>query len=204
MAKKYKRPPLKQNTPMSPVLTKIMNDLSAKVSPEGKEQYKKVVMAGSKIMFDPKTHGQMELVKNPKSRTNPTDTIAKGIAGLMWLMFLQSKKQIGFEPLIMGGLTLMCEAIDFADRGLGIKFDEEMISDTSRMVVETMFAKMGITPEDLHEAIQKGGAEIDEYQATGKVPEVPVYKQALRPQPEQQAEQPQPEPQQPQQPGALG
>lgn len=205
-----KKPPLKQKAKINPVLQKIMDDLAQKVSADNKAAYERVVIAGSKIMFDPKTHGKMELVRNPASRANPEVTISNGIAGLMWLMFLQSQKKMGFEPLIMGGLTLMCQAIDFAERGLGIKFDEEMISNTSRMVVEHLFEKMGITPEQLHEAIQKGGAEIDEWKKTGKLPENPVIMQAAQPQ-QQQPEQPQSPEQQPQQqqvtqppPGALG
>jgi hypothetical protein len=190
---------------MNPVLKKIMDDLSAKVSEQNKDAYKKTVLAGSRIIFDPKTHANLELVKNPESRKTPTQTIAKGIGNLMWLMFLQSKKMMGFEPMIMGGLTLMCEVIDFAERGLKIPFDQDMIAETSKLAVEAMFEKMGITPEDLEEAIKKGGAEIDEYHKTGMIPANPVFTQALRPQQAQQtgqAQQPEPQAQPPK--GALG
>lgn len=149
---------------MNPILAKIEQEIESKVPQESKKRFNAVVLAGEKIMFDEKTHKNMELVKSPESRKDPVNTIAKGVAGLMWLMFQQSKQTIPYDVLIMSAIVLMCKAIDFAERGLGIQFDNKMIADTTKAMGELMFKRLGITPEQLQEAINKGHAEIQQSQ----------------------------------------
>lgn len=158
---------------MSEILNKIKQEMSnnidkiigqGQLDPKAKQWYVNTVTAGLKIMFEPETHANMELIKNPASRKNPTETISSGIAGLMWLMFQQSKKTMPTPILIMAGVTLMAEAIDFAERGLGIKFDSAMIAKTTQMVSEHLFTKLGISQEQLKEAVNKGRDEIIQHQ----------------------------------------
>jgi hypothetical protein len=122
-------------------------------------------------MFDEKTHANMELIRNPESRKNPTETIATGIAGLMWLMFQQSKQTMPIPILIMAGTTLMAEAIDFAERGMHIQFDNDMIAETTQLTSEHLFTKLGISQEQLKEAVQKGHDEINQNQAMKSKPD---------------------------------
>lgn len=150
---------------MNPILQKIEQGIESKVPQESKQRFNAVVLAGEKIMFDENTHKNMELVKNPESRKDPVNTISKGVAGLMWLMFQQSKQTIPYDVLIMSAVVLMCKAIDFAERGLDIQFDNKMIADTTKEMGELMFKRLGITPEQLQEAINKGSDEIKQHQA---------------------------------------
>lgn len=148
-------------------LTKIEQGIESKVLPKNKEAFLKAVIAGEKIMFDPKTHQNMELVKNPESRKDPVGTVAKGIAGLMWVMFMQSKQTMSYDTLIMSGIVLMTKAIDFAERGIGIAFTPQMIADTTKKMAELLMNKLGISPEQLNEAIQKGADEIQQQHQSG-------------------------------------
>lgn len=149
---------------MNPTLEKIEKEIEAKVSPENKEGYQRAVIAGMKLMFDPKTHANMELVKNPRAREQPVETVAAGVAGLMWTMFMQSKRKMPYEVMILAGTTLLAKVIDFAEQGLGIQFDNAMIAQATKLLAENMFRRMGITPQQLTEAIQKGKGEIDAQQ----------------------------------------
>ncbi len=148
---------------MNQILTNIESGILAHVSPENKQMLDKAVLAGQKIMFDPQTHANMELVKNPESRKTPVQTLSKGVAGLMWLMYMQSHKSMPPEVVVMAGTILMCKAIDFAERGLGIQFNNDMIAEAMKLLTEQLFTKMGVSPEQLQDAIQKGHNDIQSY-----------------------------------------
>lgn len=150
------------------MLIDIQHNIEAKVSPENKQRYDKTVLAAETLMFDPKTHQNMELVKNPDSQSNLVETVSKGVSGLMWLLYQQSKKSLPAEVLIYAGTTTICKVLDFAERGLRLPVTPEIISQTTKRTTDRLFDHMGITPEQLKAAITQGKAEIEDYQQHGK------------------------------------
>lgn len=151
---------------MNKILTDIQQGLREKITllakndPNMVKEYDNAVNAGKLMMFDPKTHAHMEMVKNPDSLNKPVETISTGIAGLTWLMYQQSKKTMKPEVMIMSATALMCEAFDFAERGMGLQITPAMVAQTTRELAEKLFAKLGISPEQLRQAIETGHAEI--------------------------------------------
>jgi predicted nucleotide-binding protein (sugar kinase/HSP70/actin superfamily) len=150
---------------MNKILTDIAQGVTDKVPAQNKEQFDRVVLAGKKILFDPKFHQNMELVKNPESRKNPVDTISTGVAGLMELIYLQSNKKYSPNAVIMGGCILMCEVLDFVERAYGIQVTNELVAQTWKMTMDKVMRRLGITPEALQQAIQKGAKEIQDSKA---------------------------------------
>lgn len=168
---------------MNPILEQIEQQITAKVKPENKNAFDRTVLAGEKIMFDPKTHAHMEMVKNPEAMKDPVTTISNGVAGLMWIMYMQSHQKMPLEVLILAGTVLMTKAFDFAERGLSVPIDNAMIAATTKKLAENLFTKLGISPEQLAQQISKGKAEIDAHQAgssqTGQSP-APIYSDAMK------------------------
>lgn len=150
---------------MNPILTNIISGIEQHVSKPNLPAYHNVVLAGKKILFDPTTHANMELVKNPASRKDPVNTISQGVAGLMYLMYLQSKQKMPIEVLIMAAITMMCEVYDFAETGLGVQVTPDGVANTTQQLAELLFRKLGITPEQLNHAIAVGHQEIQDHQA---------------------------------------
>lgn len=150
---------------MNPLLTTIITNITAHVPPENKQEFDRVTLAGKKILFDPKFHANMELVKNPASRENPVDTISTGVTGLLWLLYLKSNKTLDPKSLVMAGAIFMCEVYDFAERAYQIPVTNETVAETWKQTCSKIFMKLGVTPEKLQEAIQKGKAEIEQHQA---------------------------------------
>lgn len=146
------------------MLLDIEANIESKVSKENKERYHKTVLAADTMLFDPKTHANMQLVKNPESRTKPVETISEGVAGLMWLLYQQSKRSMPAEVLIYSGTTTICHVLDYAERGLKLDITPQIISDTVRRCSEKLFEKMGITPDQLKTAIAQGKKEVEDYQ----------------------------------------
>jgi hypothetical protein len=146
------------------MLIDITNNIESKVSPENKKKYRNAVTAADTMLFDPKTHANMQLVKNPASRITPVKTISTGVAGLMWILYQQSKRSMSAEVLIFSATTVICHVLDFAERGLKMEITPEIIAQTVQQASEKLFEKMGITAEQLREAINQGKKEIDDYQ----------------------------------------
>jgi hypothetical protein len=150
---------------MNPILEKIIAGIEEHVKPENKRAYDNTVLAGKKILFDPKTHSHMQLIANPESQKDPVGTISNGVAGLIWIMYRESKNSMLPEVMIMAGITLMCDVLDFAERGLNIKIDNQMVAATTKGLTDSLFSKLKITPEQMREAVKKGRAEIMDYKA---------------------------------------
>lgn len=150
---------------MNKVLTDIAQGVTSKVPEQDKAQFERVVLAGKKILFDPKFHNNMELVKNPESRKNPVETISTGVSGLMELIYLQSNKKFSPNAVILGGCVLMCEVLDFAERAYNIQIDNQLVANTWKLTMDKVMKRLGVTPEALQQAIQKGAKEIQDHQA---------------------------------------
>lgn len=147
------------------MLIQIENDIIAKVPKDKLEIFYRTLIAAETLLFDEKSHQNMELIKNPMSRNRPVETIATGVAGLMWLLYQQSKKTLPVEAIIYGGIVSACVVWDFAERGLNMAITPELVSETTQLMCEKVFEHMGITPEQLKEAIVSGKKEIDDYHA---------------------------------------
>jgi hypothetical protein len=131
-------------------------------------------------MFSKKTHNSLTMIHDPEEfKNNPVVTVAKGVARLMKLIWVESKKTLQAEPLILGGIIAITRAFDFAERGLGIPFDSNQVARATKIFLEITFETIGVKPEQLAQAIAQGHKEIQEYQKhqaflDGKI-------QALRP-----------------------
>jgi hypothetical protein len=150
---------------MNPVLQQIEDNISQNVLPDDKAAFDNAVEAGKRILFDPNSHQNMELIKNPKSRENPAETISTGIVGLGLMMYEESDRTLPPGALICACIVLICEVLDFSERGLGIEITNELVAQTTKLFMEKMFIKLGVQPEQLQEAIMKGKGEIQQHLA---------------------------------------
>lgn len=151
---------------INPLLVKIQTEIENKVSVQNKKSFERTNIAVEKMLFEQKTHANLQMVKRPELvRRDPINTISKGVSGLMWLLYVQSKKSMKPEVLVMSGIIAITKAMDFAERGLGIPITPEQIAKTTKICIETLFEKMGVTPDKLAQVIANGRKEIEDYQA---------------------------------------
>ena len=148
----------------NPMLQNIEEQIEKNIPADKKEAYKRMTLAAGKMMFSDKGNRNMRLVREPKSRETPVETISEGAIGLTWLLYIQSKKQMPVEVLVPGAMVVACWAMDFAQMSYGINITPQIISAVAKLTYEKMFEKLGVTPDQLREAILKGKAEIDQYQ----------------------------------------
>lgn len=171
---------------MNPILQQIEDNITKNVMPDDKKAFENTVEAGKRILFDPKSHQNMELIKNPKSRENPAETISTGVVGLGMVMYSHSGRTLPPGALICACVVLICEVLDFSERGLGIGITNDLVSKTVKLFMEKMFVKLGVQPEQLQEAIMKGKGEIQQHWAgqQGGQPTEPAQPDQTQPQPQ--------------------
>lgn len=145
---------------MNPILAKVQESVVAKVPDDDKEDFYNVIKAGRRILYDPKTHQQLEIVKNPESRKDPVHTIANGIAGLGYILWMQSRKQMPPEVLLPALVMLMCDIMDFSEKAYGLTVSNELVAATTKEFMGQVFTKLGVRPEHLQEAIRQGQAQM--------------------------------------------
>jgi len=149
-------------------LVKIDEQIRAKVDPKNQKYFRQVVVAGLKVMFSKETHDQMMMVSDPeKYAQDPVGNIVKGVEGLMWMLYTQSgpskdeDPQMPLDVLVMAGIVLLANAMDFSERKLKIPFDNQMIGDATQKLCERIYAHLNISPDQLSQAIQSGHNEIE-------------------------------------------
>jgi len=145
----------------NPLLKQVEAGIEKQVPTDIREAYDRIVVAGMKIMFDEKSHGNMQLVKDPQAKNDIVGSVSKGIAGLMYIMHEQSRGPNGgeptmpLEPAVLASITLMTKSLDFAERGLGVRIDRQILADCTEATAEQVLRKFNISQEQVEEVVAR-------------------------------------------------
>lgn len=134
-------------TPDDPILAKIEKALEAKLKPEDLKAYKRIVIAGMKIMFDPKTH---QLVAATIDKEDPINGAIQGVQSLMTTLFKQSRGSMPPVPAITASVTLLCNALGFMEKsGMITQLSNEQAAEAVKTLTDNLMAKAGLTSDKI-------------------------------------------------------
>jgi len=133
-----------------PVIAQVQDKVRQSIPPQFRVAVQKLVLAGQKIMYDPKTHHLM--VQALQSDSDPAHAVGMGVTQLMTMMWVQSKGSIPMPAMIPAAILLVCESLDFCEQSNLLKPDNDMIGNAVQVVVSYMMQKMGIKPGDMAQA----------------------------------------------------
>lgn len=120
---------------MNPILQKIQDGVEQIASdPESKDQYDRIVLAGKKIMFDPETHDKISWMQNPTDLA----TLVTGVADLIAIIGEKSNNTMQDDPAAGAAVSLVMEALDFAERAQGVAITQEMADSAVMATNEKM------------------------------------------------------------------
>jgi len=140
-----------------PLLKKIEAGIEAKVPPELKKEYLKVIVSGMKIMYDEKTSEQM--IKMINEGNDVTGNIARGIALLVGMIYQQSGKKMSIPAGCMAAIVLMTQALEFASKTKGIEITPDLVAECTQKTSRAVMAKFGIGQEQIDMATKAGQAK---------------------------------------------
>ena len=138
---------------MNPILQKIQDGVDQIASePGSKEQYDRILLAGKKIMFDPATHDKISWMQNPSDMA----ALVTGVADLIAIIGEKSNNTMQDDPAAGAAVSLVMEALDFAERAQGVAVTQE----TADAAVMAMNEKMqGGGQGEQHQAPQEPAAQ---------------------------------------------
>lgn len=127
--------------------------LKENVPPKFRSAYDRVVLAGMKLLFDKKTNQKIVAAMNGKQA--PDDLIAENIAGLVMLLFKQSKNSIPQQVLIPAAIDLALQFAEFMQRVGTIQVDEQVMASALQKIVFKLFEAFGVKQDQLMSGISK-------------------------------------------------
>lgn len=133
---------LAQNTLVKQVEVQIEQRLKAGV----RESYMKIVIAGMKYILDKGDKGILAQLGNSQ---NVVEDTVKGAIGLVGILRRAAKGAMPADAMIPAAMTLMLEALDYAERVGLVTIDNSVIDKATQLFIETMLPTLGITPQKL-------------------------------------------------------
>lgn len=139
---------------MNPKLKQYEAGIEENIKPEDKEAYDRIVTAGMKLSLSEDM--QQQMIDTLSGEGDLPAKVADGVARLISLMHTTSQSTMPIGPAIAASYTLMVKALDFAERALGQKVDDEVIAQTALATSEAVCKVFGISKEKLQAAVEQG------------------------------------------------
>jgi len=127
---------------------------SMKLPPEMQDAYQRVVVAGGKFLFDPKTH-QVALDSFTKGKGPIGDRLGKGIAGLMVLLFKQSNNSIPPQVIVPAAIDLLAQAAQFLQESGVEEVSAKDVGDAMVALIQTLTTAFGGDAKKLDKLLAK-------------------------------------------------
>ena len=135
--------PMEQAGPGEMTPEAIQNAME--VPPEFKDAYTRVVAAGMKVMFDPKTH--MLAMKQFQGKSGSVgQRLGESIAGLVFVAAEKAKGALPPQVLIPAGITLLVNAADFLKKSRATPVTDQDVAEGVSVVTDHILKAFKIDP----------------------------------------------------------
>ena len=135
------------------ILAAVEKGVEAGLAPETRENYFKIVNAGMRAGLDKGPEGLLAQLRNSK---DPITDCAKGAVNLVLMMRREARGVMPVQAMIPAALTLMLQALDFADKARIVKVGKEEVDKATRFFTNYVFQSFNVTPE----MMQKAGSRV--------------------------------------------
>ena len=117
-------------------------------------QLDRIVLAGKKVMFSKQSHKMfLEQLDGPGTTAQK---LGQGVAGLMGLLWQESRQSLPPQLLIPAGMVLVSVAADFMRKG-GMDVSDEDIAGGIEALVTALLQVAGVDPDKVAEMGARGG-----------------------------------------------
>lgn len=135
------------------ILQQAEDKVEAQLTPETRDNYMKIVVAGMHIAMDKGPDGMLGQYK--KNSKDPIDGAAKGAIGLVLGMQKQAKGIMPNKAMIPAGMTLMLKCLDFAESAGMVKIDNDAVVRATKIFADTWMRVFHVTPAMFNHAVGK-------------------------------------------------
>lgn len=125
-------------------------ELAAKMTPQDRDDYRKIVAAGLDTALRGGADSPMaQMVRTTK---DPVRDCVDGAISLCLHMRSESKGVMPMKAMIPAAVTLMLYALDFVDKAGVLPVGKPELNEATRMFTVEIFRRVGITNEQLRNA----------------------------------------------------
>jgi len=118
------------------------------LTPQQSSQLDRIVLAGKKVMFSKQSHQMM--LRELEGPGTLAQKLGQGVAGLMALLWQESKQSLPPQLLIPGGMILVTVAADFL-RQAGQSVTDQDIGQGIEAMVTALLHASGADPDKVAE-----------------------------------------------------
>lgn len=135
-----------------PILDAAEQKVESQLTPETRESYMKIVVAGMKAGLE---NGPNSILAGLRKSQDPVADCAKGAIGLVLILKHQAQGIMPVKAMIPAAMTLMLKALSFADQTGIVAVGADELSRATHIFANTFLAKYGVTPPMLQHAMVK-------------------------------------------------
>lgn len=138
------------STPLkNKLLRALEQQLEATLTPENRPNYLKTVVNGLRVGLN---NGPKGVLATLRDSQDPVKDCALGAVNLVQMLRIQSQGTMPVQAMAPAAMTLMLNALDFAEQAGLVKVDTPAIVRATNIFTNQIFAVLGITPKMLTQA----------------------------------------------------
>lgn len=147
------------------LLMNVEQQVAQSVAPEFKKQFEKIVAAGLKVMYSPKTSNMMKKQLNKEG--DPIENAGEGVAKLIGILFAESKGTMPMTAGIPAAQVLLCEGLSYMEDSGLIEVTNDVIAQATQSMMGYILQIFGVSREKIAEFMQAGRDAVDAKKAGG-------------------------------------
>ena len=140
-----------------PILKQIQDGIDAKVAPNLKRDYLAVIVAGMKIITDPKASAR--IVQKLRTTQNLPQDVSQGVANIMAVIANSSNGNINVPAAMPASIVLMCQVLDLAEKTAGLQLTPDLAAQCTKATADAVLEKFGATDQKVHAVVQSAQAQ---------------------------------------------
>jgi|TARA_R110000868_G_scaffold246180_2_gene502801 hypothetical protein len=139
---------LMQNT----LLKRVEAQVESQVPPAVRENYMKIVVSGMKYAMK---DGANSIIASLKQSKDPLGDSVKGAINIVGLLRKAAKGTMPVNAMIPAAMTLLLQALDFADKTGILKVGQAEVDKATKMFMETILPLLNVPPEKMNAMMQQ-------------------------------------------------
>lgn len=139
----------------SRLLRQASESIEAKLTPETKDAYNRIVVAGMQAAIARGLDGMMAGITKYK---DPIQACALGAVNLVFLLRGHAIGRMPEQAMVPASYTLMLQALSFVEEAKIAKIGPDELDRATRLWTNTVFSRMGVTPKKLSMAADRTSA----------------------------------------------
>ena len=133
------------------LIKQVEQRLESQISPQVRDAYMRIVVAGMKVAMD---KGKEGLMASIAQSNNPLNDIVKGTLSIVGALRSKANGTMPVNAMILAGMALVLQGLDFADRTGVMKVTATEIDQATHLYTETLFSLLKISPSQIASALK--------------------------------------------------